>query len=135
LQAHLPQQNEASQESVPEQEVSQQAVASQKSDKGDDLIDFGEDETTAPMKPAEHFPADLKAAQTAQGGKEQVALENELAATATSNATSSSLAAAKDVPAGGALLDFHEDLAMAVPKIIREDTDTKSVDEFVDARG
>lgn len=91
---------------------------------GDDLIDFGQ--TASTPVPASHFPADLKAAQTQNNGQEQKDLEHTLRSTSTERDNKESL------------IDFHEDLKENLPKadpiLKREDTDTKSLDEFVDAR-
>lgn len=95
-----------------------------------DLIDFGQDGAVqAPSKysPVEHAPADLRAAQTENGGQQQAELERKLRNTSS----------IKDD--GGPLIDFHDDLKQNLPgnnqKSImkREDTDTRSLDEFVDA--
>ncbi|TVY41250.1 Oxysterol-binding protein-like protein, partial [Lachnellula subtilissima] len=85
-----------------------------------DLIDFGQNETSA-------IPADLKAAQTENGGQQQKELESVLSNTSTSHA---------DGKGKGPLLDF-QDMTAALPAkqtLLREDTDTHSVDEFHDAK-
>jgi hypothetical protein len=85
-----------------------------------DLIDFGQiDNRTNSGPPAAHLPTDLKLAQTKHNGQQQKDLEDALSATSIS-----------PPPPTGALVDFHDDLKSTLK---REDTDTKSVDEFVDA--
>jgi len=90
----------------------------------DDLIDFGQLENTPPQS---HLPADLLAAQTKNNGQQQRDLEGLLKSTST------------PPPPGnqGSLIDFHEDLKKGLPKtenaLRRQDTDTQSLDEFVDA--
>ncbi|TVY94415.1 Oxysterol-binding protein-like protein [Lachnellula willkommii] len=87
-----------------------------------DLIDFGQNET--PAQSQIPIPADLKAAQTENGGQQQKELENTLSHTSTSHADGQ-----------GTLLDFH-DMKAALPvkqALQREDTDTHSVDEYHDA--
>jgi hypothetical protein len=95
-----------------------------------DLIDFGQnDGDVAP--PPNYAPADLKAAQTKNNGQEQLDLERQLRSTSSHEATQ------------GPLIDFQDDLKGALPSVIqnhtatlkRQDTDTKSLDEFVDAEG
>lgn len=76
-----------------------------------------------PQGPADHFPADLKAAQTEQNGVRQIELERTLNSTSTS-----------PPPPTGALIDFQRDLKGALPTLKRTTTDG-SVDEFVDAEG
>lgn len=114
----------------------------------DDLIDVGPPSTSTPapashlpddMKaahgppststpaPASHLPDDLKAAQTQNGGQQQLAMEQSIRETST------------DRKNEDALIDFHGDLQKSLPKaepsLLRQDTDTQSVDEFVDAQG
>lgn len=89
-----------------------------------DLIDFGQHDgqTQQPL-----IPADLKAAQTLNGGQQQKDLEQTLRSTSTS-----------PPPNEGSLIDFHDDLKKDLPEVNtlkRQDTDTKSMDEFVDAEG
>ncbi|TVY30457.1 Oxysterol-binding protein-like protein [Lachnellula hyalina] len=85
-----------------------------------DLINFGQNETSV-------IPADLKAAQTENGGQQQKELESTLSNTSTVHA---------DGKGKGPLLDL-QDLTAALPAkqtLLREDTDTHSVDEFHDAK-
>jgi hypothetical protein len=87
-----------------------------------DLIDFGQNEgTTVPLQ----IPADLKATQTQNNGQQQKELEQVLQSTSTGHENK------------GSLIDFHEDLKKTIPEVRlqRQDTDTQSVDEFVDAEG
>jgi len=90
--------------------------------------------STAPPAIPPHFPSDLKLAQSQNNGQKQRELEKTLRSTSTSpppeNQTS--------------ILDFHNDLQKNLPSttmspststLKREDTDTKSIDEFVDAEG
>ncbi|PBP22647.1 oxysterol-binding protein [Diplocarpon rosae] len=73
-------------------------------------------------------PADLQAAQTLNNGEQQKDLEQTLRSTSTPK------------PTEGPLIDFHGDLRKALPAVDskgilrREDTDTKSLDDFVDAK-
>jgi len=92
-----------------------------------DLIDFGQNDSSAPVQP--QIPADLKAAQTENGGQQQKELESTLRSTSTSRANEKGQ---------GSLIDFHEDMKASLPvghALQREDTDTHSVDEFHDAEG
>lgn len=80
----------------------------------------------APVHQGPHvpLPADLLAAQLENGGQAQRHLEATLAETATgSNGKPGSQ---------GPLLNFHKDLGQSLQ---RTDSDTKSLDEFVDAEG
>jgi hypothetical protein len=91
------------------------AAATQKND----LIDFGQNEGSL-------IPADLKAAQTENDGQKQKDLENTLKSTSTSSKE-------------GPLIDFQQDLKANLPeaeqhRLKRQDTDTNSLDEFVDAQ-
>ncbi|PVH88320.1 hypothetical protein DL98DRAFT_509032 [Cadophora sp. DSE1049] len=103
-----------------------------------DLIDFGQSDGTpstnaATPIPAYQAPADLQAAQTVNGGQQQKDLEKTLRSTS------------KERTNGGALIDFSDDLKRDLPTVDangkklaplkREDTDTQSLDEFVDAEG
>lgn len=80
----------------------------------------------APIYPTQHvpLPADLQAAQVENGGHAQKHMEATLAGTATGS----------NGKLGGQspLLDFHKDLGQSLR---RADSDTKSLDEFVDAEG
>lgn len=94
---------------------------------GNDLIDFGQDEDNVPS----HIPADLHAAQTLNNGQQQKDLEKTLRETSTERKTQ-----------GDSLIDFHQDLKKDLPSLEgqggalrRHDTDTSSLDEFVDAEG
>ncbi|KFY23390.1 hypothetical protein V493_05880, partial [Pseudogymnoascus sp. VKM F-4281 (FW-2241)] len=80
----------------------------------------------APIHPTPHvpLPADLLAAQVHNGGQAQRQVEATLAETATSNNGKPG----SQTP----LLDFHKDLGQSLK---REDSDTRSIDEFVDAEG
>jgi len=86
-----------------------------------DLIDFGQNENH-PVQPS--IPADLHAAQTQNNGQLQKDLETTLKSTSSPQPK-------------GPLLDFHDDLKNNISDIgkglKRQDTDTQSVDEFVDA--
>ncbi len=95
-----------------------------------DLIDFGQN-SGAQTQPAQTYqaPADLQAAQTLNNGQQQKDLESTLLSTSSSRATD------------GGLIDFHDDLKKDLPAaqgktvLKREDTETQSLDEFVDAEG
>ncbi|KAL5347049.1 Oxysterol-binding protein OBPa [Pseudogymnoascus australis] len=77
-----------------------------------------------PVYPTPPLPADLLAAQVNSGGRAQREVESTLAETATGN---------NGKPGSQSpLLDFHQDLGQSLR---REDTDTRSLDEFVDAEG
>ncbi len=93
-----------------------------------DLIDFGQD--NVPQVQQQHFvPADLLAAQIQNNGQQQKDLEHTL------NSTSTPPNPERKT---GSLIDYHEDLKKDLPaiaKLQRQDTDTQSVDEFVDAEG
>lgn len=80
----------------------------------------------APVHPTPHvpLPADLLAAQVENGGRAQNQIEATLAETATGNNGKPRFQSP--------LLDFHKDLGQSLK---RADTDTKSLDEFVDAEG
>lgn len=95
----------------------------------DDLIDFGQNDAPAqPPTQQLQIPADLKAAQTENNGQRQKDLESTLRSTSTS-----------PPPRGqSTLIDFHNDLKEDLPDghtLKRKDTDTDSLDEFVDAEG
>jgi len=89
-----------------------------------DLIDFGQDENL-PTQPS--IPADLKAAQTENNGQQQKDLERTLRETSNSPQPGTH----------GGLIDFHDDLKKDLPvpdrALKRQDTDSQSIDEFVDA--
>lgn len=93
----------------------------------DDLIDFGEP-AVSPAIPtaASHGDSDPQAAQTLNSGQGQKNREQTLRLAGKNWEKDS-------------LIDFHEDmkkdLPVAQPALLREDTDTKSIDEFVDAQG
>jgi hypothetical protein len=94
-----------------------------------DLIDFGQNDGAPPAPQHPSIPADLHAAQTQNGGQQQKDLEETLRSTS----ASSNLDRNK-----GSLIDFHEDMKKELPevnKLKRKDTDTQSLDEFVDAEG
>ncbi|TVY47001.1 Oxysterol-binding protein-like protein [Lachnellula occidentalis] len=86
-----------------------------------DLVDFGQNET--PAQPQIAIPADLKAAQTENGGQQQKELESTLSQTSTSHAIGKG---------SEGLLDFH-DMKATLP-LQRGDTDSHSVDEYHDAK-
>lgn len=103
------------------QQPSEPAPATQ-----NDLIDFGQnDGSTIPPAPPSG-PADLHAAQTQNGGQRQKDLEGKLKSTSTSSVNNTD-----------SLIDFHQDLKKDLPTaaLTRQDTDTNSLDEFVDAQG
>lgn len=91
---------------------------------GDDLIDFGQNDTP----PHPQVPADLRATQTENNGQQQKDLESRLRSTSTGKAQGQ-----------GGLIDFQEDMKESLPpggqKLKRTDTETQSVDEFQDAQG
>jgi hypothetical protein len=101
---------------------------------GNDLVDFGQNDGP-PVAPSQQptiqsqMPADLYAAQTQNGGQQQKELENILHSTGTIKENE------------GGLIDFHRDLRKELPGnqsteaalLKKRDTDTDSVDEFVDA--
>lgn len=92
-----------------------------------DLIDFGQSDGNAGIPPAPPSgPEDLYAAQTQNGGQRQKDLEGRLKSTSTSSVNNTDT-----------LIDFHQDLQKDLPNasLTRKDTDTNSVDEFVDAQG
>jgi hypothetical protein len=91
-----------------------------------DLIDFGQNDGPT----SSHLPADLQAAQTQNGSQQQKDLEQTLRSTS------------QERKKGGSLIDFHDDLKRDLPAtdghreaLTRRDTDTSSLDEFVDAEG
>jgi hypothetical protein len=94
-----------------------------------DLIDFGQNDGPIGQSSPPELPADLAAAQTANNGQQQKDLENMLRSTSTS-----------PPPDGQSpLIDFHDDLKKNLPSLNaqalkRQDTDTSSMDEFVDAQ-
>ncbi|KAI6712563.1 hypothetical protein JHW43_004881, partial [Diplocarpon mali] len=85
-------------------------------------------QTQSQTAPVPLVPADLQAAQTVNNGELQKDLEQTLRSTST------------PMPAEGPLVDFHGDLKRTLPAVDskgilrREDTDTKSLDDFVDAK-
>ncbi|KAG0651034.1 Oxysterol-binding protein [Hyphodiscus hymeniophilus] len=93
-----------------------------------DLVDFGQvDGSTVQQQP--FIPADLHAAQTQNNGQRQKELERTLHSTSTPPNPERKT---------GSLIDFHDDLKKDLPNITqlkRQDTDTQSLDEFVDAEG
>lgn len=102
--------------------------------KENDLIDFGHhNEPSAARSYSLPAPADLSGAQMENDGRAQKELELTLAKTSTGNENSSADA--------GALHIFQRDLSLSLPPtpgspaVRREDSDTKSSDEFVDAEG
>ena len=105
--------------------VQEQALATE-----GDLIDFGQNDPPAqPPTQQLQIPADLKPAQIENNGQRQKDLESTLRSTSTS-----------PPPHGrqGTLIDFHNDLKKDLPDghaLNRKDTDTDSLDEFVDAEG
>jgi len=114
------------------QKVPQRAPAPQPAPEppaeGSDLIDFGQHESRpqSSIQPAPHLPNDLQVAQTQNGGIQQKQLEQTLLST--------SIQPANDGP----LIDFHQDFRRVLPDgtvLKRHDTETKSLDEFVDAEG
>ena len=97
----------------------------------ENLIDFSSE------SPAQyqHVPADLHAAQTQNNGQRQKDLEHTLQSTSTVQGQHQN-----------SLIDFHDDLKRDLPAatetpgaatstLYRQDTDTHSLDEFVDAEG
>ena len=88
-----------------------------------DAIDLGQTDGIPPAPPS--GPEDLYAAQTQNGGQKQKDLEGNLKSTSTSSMNNTD-----------ALIDFHQDLQKDLPNasLTRKDTDTNSVDEFVDAQ-
>ncbi|OBT82802.1 hypothetical protein VE02_09019 [Pseudogymnoascus sp. 03VT05] len=79
-----------------------------------------------PVYPTPHvsLPADLMAAQAEHGGRAQKQMETTLAETATGD---------NGKPGSQSpLMDFHKDLKQSLR---RADSDTRSIDEFVDAEG
>ncbi|CAG8956096.1 hypothetical protein HYFRA_00011880 [Hymenoscyphus fraxineus] len=102
----------------------------------DDLIKFGQNDG-APIQSQSAkstIPSDLPQEQTKNPGQQQKELERTLRATSKSPDRSR-----------GSLIDFHDDIKKALPlvenkknddkthSLVRENTDTKSLDEFVDA--
>ncbi|KAM0173942.1 hypothetical protein ACHAPF_006435 [Botrytis cinerea] len=107
-------------------------IPSQEKDK-ENLTDLGR-ESPAPVQ-SQYVPADLLAAQTQNNGQQQKDLERVLQSTSTVQGQNQ-----------GSLIDFHDDLRKDLPAatdnqgtaastLYRQDTDTHSVDEFVDAEG
>jgi len=93
-----------------------------------DLIDFGQNENSVPLNP--YAPKDLQVAQTQNNGQQQKDLEEILRSTSTEPKDGNQ----------GSLIDFHDDMKKNLPvldgensKLKRHDTDTQSLDEFVDA--
>jgi oxysterol-binding protein-related protein 8 len=113
----------------PEEAHLQQPTQPQRSQiPSDDLIDFGQNDsshsanTTSHNPPMPRQPSDLQAAQTKNGDQSQKELEQTLASTSTEVAQ-------------GPLIDFHDDMHNSLPpkqELKRQDT---SDDEFVDAEG
>ncbi|KAF4637045.1 hypothetical protein G7Y89_g1046 [Cudoniella acicularis] len=89
-----------------------------------DLIDFSQNDG-ASAQPV--IPADLHAAQTVNNSQQQKDMERTLQTTSIANE--------------GSLIDFHDDLKASLPQVNhtvplkRLDTDTQTLDEFVDAQG
>ena len=107
-------------------------IPSHEKDK-ENLTDLGR-ESPAPVQ-SQYVPADLLAAQTQNNGQQQKDLERVLQSTSTVQGQNQ-----------GSLIDFHDDLRKDLPAatdnqgtaastLYRQDTDTHSVDEFVDAEG
>lgn len=99
----------------------------------ENLIDLRSD-SPAPAQ-SQHVPADLQAAQAQHNGQQQKNLERTLQSTSTAQGQTQ-----------GSLIDFQDDLRKDLPAatdaqgtatsaLYRQDTDTHSVDEFVDAEG
>jgi hypothetical protein len=90
-------------------------------DEQGDLIDFGQNENHSPGT-----SADLQPAQMHNNGHPQQDLEATLRSTSQPPRTDSPL------------IDFHEDVKKSLPSsgltLRRQDTDSHSVDEFVDAQ-
>ncbi|KAJ8070458.1 hypothetical protein OCU04_000832 [Sclerotinia nivalis] len=97
----------------------------------ENLIDLGNDSPATAHY--QHVPADLHAAQTQNNGQQQKDLERTLQSTSTVQGQNQS-----------PLIDFHDDLRKDLPTatdtqgtatstLYRQDTDTHSIDEFVDA--
>jgi len=92
-----------------------------------DLVDLGQNDAL----PAQQYmpPADLHAAQTLNNDQKQRDLEETLRSTS---------ALPNPKRNTGSLVDYHDDLRMNLPevnKLKRQDTDTQSLDEFLDAEG
>ncbi|RAL62390.1 hypothetical protein DID88_004956 [Monilinia fructigena] len=107
------------------------SITPQEKDK-ENLIDFSND---SPVPAQYQIPADLHAAQTQNNGQQQKDLERTLQSTSTVQGQTQ-----------GSLIDFHDDLKKDLPAatdtqgtatstLYRQDTDTHSLDEFVDAEG
>ncbi|ELR05004.1 hypothetical protein VC83_05109 [Pseudogymnoascus destructans] len=79
-----------------------------------------------PVYPTQHvpLPADLLAAQVEQGGRAQRQMESTLVETATGDSGKPG--------SQSPLLDFHKDLNQSLRRI---DSDTRGIDEFIDAEG
>jgi len=93
-----------------------------------DLIDFGQNDGAGAAPSNALAPPDLLAAQTENNGQQQKELEETLRSTSTGPKPEQQ----------GSLLNFHSDLRKNLPAVAglkRQDTDTQSVDEFVDAQG
>jgi oxysterol-binding protein-related protein 8 len=91
-----------------------------------DLIDFGQNDGAANT----HLPANLQPSQAVHSNPQQQHLEQKLRETSTERKAQDSL------------IDFHGDLKQDLPTVDgqstslkRHDTDTSSLDEFVDAEG
>lgn len=90
-----------------------------------DLIDFGQNDSSQHPSISESDPhplSDLRPSQTKNGGQSHNDVEQMLASTSTDQARH------------GSLLDFQDDLKKGLPALHRKDTDTRSIDEFVDAQ-
>ncbi|KAF8866597.1 hypothetical protein BDZ45DRAFT_720145 [Acephala macrosclerotiorum] len=98
-----------------------------------DLIDFGQLDNNNSIPPAPPSgPANLHAAHTQNEGQQQKELEGRLKSTSTSSVNNQD----------SGLTDFHQDMHKNLPAVgaddhalKRQDTDTQSLDEFVDAQG
>lgn len=106
-----------------------------------DLINFDQNESTPTPVQSQTaqpmIPEDLHLAQTRNNGQQQKELERTLRSTSKSPDRKH-----------GPLIDFHDDIKKALPlaenkksestgtsaPLVREDTDSKSIDEFVDAQ-
>jgi len=99
----------------PPRQNQQQAPPPSQTTRGEsDLIDFGQnDAPAAPPRPT----------QDTHGGQSKSNVEQMLESTSTGQATQAPL------------LDFQDDMKKDLPTLLRKDTDTRSIDEFVDAEG
>lgn len=93
-------------------------------DKGDDLIDFGQDDEAPP--PAQRQPESKPQPEP----EERPAIDPKHKSTA---GIQSMLSDTGSTKSGGSLIDFHDDMKKNLPSSLKREDTTESNDEFVDA--